>query len=74
MSNPYAFEFKEYLDMLCIEQAEFKSLAINVRMELLAGFRQQASSADVAASLPKTVLPSPPAESSVPTVDCQLGH
>jgi hypothetical protein len=64
--------FREYLEMLCIELADFQSLAIPVRMELLSGCRQQSqsppSAADVAAPLPKTSTklaktPSPPAES-----------
>jgi 2-polyprenyl-3-methyl-5-hydroxy-6-metoxy-1,4-benzoquinol methylase len=36
--------FREYLEMLCIELADFKSLPIPVRMELLSGFRQQSQS------------------------------
>ena len=44
--------------MLCIDQAEFKSLAVAVRVELLAAYNQQnpspPSSAEVVAPSPKT--------------------
>ena len=64
--------FREYLEMLCIELADFKSLAIPVRMELLSGFRQQQSQPPPSAAVAAPKTPSPPAESSALTADSEL--
>jgi hypothetical protein len=64
--------FREYLEMLCIELADFKSLAIPVRMELLSGFRQQQSQPPPSAAVAAPKTPSPPAERSALTADSEL--
>jgi hypothetical protein len=64
--------FREYLEMLCIELADFKSLAIPVRMELLSGFRQQQSQPPPSAAVAAPKTTSPPAESSALTADSEL--